>query len=97
MLLPFLCGDLETEESEDCDLGDCTKPEGLCLSSHQGLITADAWLHRQTPGGLIRPSTGSPSQPKTEDCHRSKAALPQTAVTSLTYSTSAIKHFGTLN
>lgn len=50
--VPSLCGDLKTEESDDCHLGDCAEPEGLCLSSHQGLITADCWcwLHRQTPG-----------------------------------------------
>lgn len=49
--MPLLCGDPKTEEFDDCDLGDCTKLEGLCFSSHHGLITADCWcwLHRQTP------------------------------------------------
>lgn len=37
----WLRGDLKTEEFDDCDLGDCAEPEGLSLSSHQGLITAD--------------------------------------------------------
>lgn len=39
--MPLLCSDPKTEEFDDCDLGDCTKLEGLCFSSHQGLITAD--------------------------------------------------------
>jgi len=59
----LLCGDLKTEECGDCDLGDCTEAEGLSLSSHQGLITADCWcrLHPKTPGGLIGPAAGMPS------------------------------------
>lgn len=56
--VPLLCSDLKTEESDDCDLGDCAKPKGLWLSSHQGLITANC-------RGLIGPGTGMPSEPKT--------------------------------
>lgn len=46
-----LCsGDLKTDESDDCDLGDCPEPEASLVIRGSSLLTADAGCTGRPPG-----------------------------------------------